>query len=317
MESGTGDMRAEIESAFSAASTQDAATTVTESSTTPAPATPAPTQTEQAVSQTTTPEAEPGPVPYARFKEVNESANLSKKQLEQLAWAQGIKPEHAHEWVKFYQRASVDPVAAVIEQVDTLVRMKPESAASIRSWAARTLGTRQISQEIADPDPEPTPDIQLEDGRAVYSAAQLAKRDDWRERRLESRFDEKLKPLQQNAYKTQADAEYARIAAESTAAGARDVEAMKAQPHFWENRTAIRDKMAADPDLSLREAYAQVFIEKVVPQLNQATASTLQKKVSASSANPSRPSGATPPPPKDFREALEQLGPEVLAQLGH
>lgn len=310
MDGATGDMAAAVEAAFSAATP---AATTESPQTEPASATTTPAVDSPTAATQTTPEAEPGPVPYARFKEVNESANLTKKELEQLAWAKGIKPEHAPELARFYQRVtSGDPLQAYLDELGQLVAARPDMAGPLKSWAARTLGTRaQQAQEQAqavDPDTyqEPQPDIALEDGRAVYSAAQLKKREEWLERRWESKVDAKLQPLQETANKQQADAIFAKVQAESKAAGIRDVEAMKARPHFEELKSDIRERMLADPQLTLREAYNVSFMEKVVPQLAAGKAATLQQKVGASSANPSRPSGAVAAPPKDFREALER-----------
>lgn len=314
MDGATGDMAAAVEAAFSAASP---AATTDSSQTTPESASTTSAESGTAVTTPQSSEPEPGPVPYARFKEVNEAANLTKKELEQLGWAKGIDAAHSKELVNFYQRlrSSPDPASVFLEELDHLRSTRPESAASLRSWAARVLGTRASSQEV-DPDPEPAADIQLEDGRAVYSAGQLAKAIEWRERRFESRMDEKLKPLQQSAHQTEADKIFAQKSAEAQQYATQTISEMRQKPYFSDHEKDIHAAMKADDALSLNEAYAKVLIEKVMPKLNQATASTLQQKVRASSANPSRPSGATPPPPADFREALEQLSPEVLARMG-
>lgn len=304
MDGATGDMAAAVEAAFSAATP---AATTESPQTEPASAITTPAVDSPTAATQPTPEAEPGPVPYARFKEVNESANLTKKELEQLAWAKGIKPEHAPELARFYQRVtSGDPLQAYLDELGQLVAARPDMAGPLKSWAARTLGTRAQQDPIADPDPEPQPDIQLEDGRAVYSAQQLQKREAWLERRWESKVDAKLQPLKEFSSKQQADAITARIDAESKAYGIQTVTEMRAKPHFTELEGDIKQRMLADESLSLREAYAQSFIEKVIPQLAAGKAATLQQKVGASSANPSRPSGAVAAPPKDFREALER-----------
>lgn len=306
MDGATGDMAAAVEAAFSAAT--PAATTESTESTSP----PSATQTAQPESETTahpttqTPDPEPGPVPYTRFKEVNESLGLTKKELEQLAWAKGIKPEHAPELARFYQRVtSGDPLAAYLDELGQLVAQRPDLSGPLRSWAARTLGQRIAPPESTEDQP-PAADIALEDGRHVYSAEQLAKREAWFEKRLATQFDAKLQPLQQATHQQQADAIFAKVQADSKAAGIRDVEAMKSKPHFEELKADIRERMLADPNLSLREAYNVSFMEKVIPKLASDKAVALQQKVGASSANPSRPSGAPATPPKDFREALER-----------
>jgi len=299
MDEATGDMAAAVEAAFSAAT--PAATT--ESTEPTSAATTQPTQTDSITAATQTPDTDPGPVPYARFKEVNESAKRYEEQLKQYGW---IKPEHHQELQRFYQRVtSENPLEAYLDELGQLVAARPAFAGPLKSWAARTLGTRQQAQ-IDDPDPEPQPDIPLEDGRSVYSAVQLQKREAWLERKWESKVDAKLQPLQQSFSKREAADIQARIDADAKVYGIQTVAEMRTKPHFTELEGDIKQRMLADGNLSLREAYAQSFVEKVIPQLAAGKAATLQQKVGASSANPSRPSGAVAAPPKDFKEALER-----------
>ena len=69
------------------------------------------------------------------------------------------------------------------------------------------------------------------------------------------------------------------------------------------------DKTADVTTYTLKQAWAEVFIDKVGPQLAGQHAATVKAKVSAGSANPARPSGAPSGPPKDFDEALRAFFP--------
>jgi hypothetical protein len=301
----TGDIGAAVEAAFSASSPDAMASA---ESSTPAPASAAPTQTDQAAPPSQTPQEEFGPVPYQRFREVNEKAKLTASELQQLQWAKQIQAEHAPEIVRFYQRVRENPLT-LLDEVEHLLT-RPDTAPAVRSWAARTLGTRVASQPT-EAEVEPQPDIQLEDGRSVYSAQQQAKREQWLEQRWLSKVEDRLKPYEQDRQLTQqerADRLVEKMKIDSREHGKQEVEALKQKPYFDRLKGKIAEILTEDKDLKLstQEAYAQAFIELIVPELSAGKAATLQQKVGASSANPSRPSGAAAAPAKDFREALER-----------
>ncbi len=293
----TGDMTAAVEAAFA--------------SSTPEPATPSTTESTSASTTETpvaegTPTAEPiGPVPYERFKGVNEQLGLSKKELETLAWAKAIKSEHAPHVAAFYQRISHDPMSILEYEVKDLLS-NPQTAAQVRSWAARTLGTRVAGAAGTEPvdNGEPQPDLQFQDGTTTYSADQLRKRDAWRDAQRDSQWeqkvDQRLKPLQDyNQKQVSAD-----IRAQAKVDATTEVTALKQQPYFEEHRSDVRAAMIADESLTLKQAWAQVFIEKVIPKIQSGKAAVSVQKTQAGTANPARPSGAAPGPPKDFHEAL-------------
>ncbi len=289
----TGDMTAAVEAAFASA--------------TPAPATETTTTTPEVSPTATpvtesTPAVEPGPVPYARFKEVNDQAGLSKKELETLAWAKAIKSEHAPHVAAFYQRISQDPLSILEHEVRELLS-NPQTAPQVRSWAARTLGTRVANTGGTEPlmdDTEPPPDLQFQDGTTTYSTEQLRKRDAWRDAQLDKRVGERLKPLQQFTEQQMVE----QIKVKATADATAEVAALKQQPYFEEHKADVREAMLANTSLNLKQAWAQVFIEKVIPKISAGKAATTVQKTQAGTANPARPSGAAAGPPKDFHEAL-------------
>lgn len=303
----TGDMSAAVEAAFSA-STPDAGSTTTGDTTTPAATAPAPEIVTQAALVTTEPVE--GPVPYPRFKEVNDGYQASKKELEALAWAKGIRPEHAPHIAQFYNRVSQNPIA-MLDEVDALLA-DPRTAPAVRSWAARTLGTRTASREAPAADVMPEPDLVFEDGRKAYSAERQQQRDQWLLKQFESQIDAKLAPLAERGKAVDqivADKAYATIQSQAERDARTEIDTLKQQPHFEEHRKDIAAAMEAHPDLTLRQAWAQVFTEKVIPQLAGHQAATVKAKVQAGSANPARPSGAAASAPKDFHDALSAFFP--------
>jgi hypothetical protein len=310
----TGDMSAAVEAAFSSASTPDAGTT------TPVE-TPAPSATETAtesVSQEaaqppsdTTQATEPGPIPYQRFREVNEKAQAASKELEALGWAKGVDPKLAQSAIHLLTRAQQNPLAFT-EELE-LLRDHPTLGPQLRSWAARTLGFRNQPRPEAI-DQEPQPDIPLEDGRKFYSAEQQHKREQWLLRQWESKIDEKIEPLAKRGEQVDqivADREYQAIRAKADVDAKSEIDTLRQQyPQFDEHKAAVADVMEANPSYTLKQAWAEVFVTKVGPKLAAGQAATVKQKVQAGSANPSRPSGAAPSAPRDFEDALRQYYPQ-------
>ncbi len=292
----TGDMSSAVEAAFAASSTPEPAPTTTGEQPPSATVT-APTDVSQAAE---TPE---GPVPYTRFKEVNDGYQTSKKELEALQWAKGIRPEHTEAFSRFYANVQADPLN-MLQEVEWMLN-DPRMAPAVRSWAAKTLGTRTASRPadtVEDTGPEP--DLQFEDGRRAYSAEQQHKREQWLLGRMATQMDERITPLAERQNRTEAEKQMVAIRAQATVDARSEIDALKAQPQFEEHRKDIAAVMEAHPALNLRQAWAQVFTEKVIPKIAGQQAATVNRKVQAGSANPARPSGAATSAPADFAEAL-------------
>lgn len=308
----TGDMSAAVEAAFTA-STPDAGTTpTTEPSSASTTETPVGEVSQDAAPQTETPaNTEPGPIPYQRFKDVNDKWTAASKELESYGWAKGVNPQLAQGAIQLLTRAQQNPLAFT-EELETL-RDHPTFGPQLRSWAARTLGFRNAPRPEAV-DAMPEPDVVFEDGRKTYSDGQLQKRDQWLMRQMESKFDERLAPLAKQGEQVNrivADREYATLRARADVDAKAEIDALKQQyPQFEEHKKDIADAMEANPSFTLAQAWAQVFVSKVGPKLAAGQAAAVKQKVNAGSANPSRPSGATPSAPVDFEEALRQHFPQ-------
>jgi hypothetical protein len=311
----TGDMSAAVEAAFSSASTPDAGTTTPVE--TPAPsasetATESVSQEAATPTSETTPTQEPGPIPYSRFREVNEKAQAASKELEALGWAKGVDPQLARGAIQLLTRAQQNPLAFT-EELEAL-RDHPQFGPQLRSWAARTLGFRNAPRPEQVTEQEPQPDIPLEDGRRVYSAEQQHKREQWLLKQWESKIDERLEPLARKGQQIDqfvAEKEFAAIQAKSSADAKSEIDTLKQQyPQFWEHRERVADVMEANPRFTLSQAWAEVFVKDVGPKLAGQQAAAVNKKVQAGSANPSRPSGAPSAAPRDFEDALRQMFPQ-------
>lgn len=303
----TGDMASAVEAAFSAASTPEVATTTAVESTAPSTTETATTDVTQAAQSETTP-TEPGPIPYTRFKEVNDKAGRFEKELESLGWAKGLDPQIVQEFARVQAVAKTNPLIWT-EQLEA-VRDHPVLGPQLRSWAARTLGTRAASQPTETVDAEPMPDMEFEDGRKAYSAERQHQREQWLQRQWESKIDEKIGPLAKRAETTDAyvaEQVYSGIRAEADTKAAASIESLSKQyPQFQEHRKDVAAVMEANPRFTLEQAWAQVFVERVGPKLAGQQAATVTRKLDAGTANPSRPSGAQVTAPDGFKAALEQ-----------
>jgi hypothetical protein len=305
----TGDMSAAVEAAFSSASTPDAGTTTTVETTAPSAsetATESVSETAAPVETTTT--TEPGPIPYPRFKEVNDKWTTASKELETLGWAKGVNPQLAQSAIQLLTRAQSNPLAFT-EELETL-RDHPVLGPQLRSWAARTLGFRNQPRPEAV-EQEPQPDIEYEDGRKAYSAQRQHEREQWLLKQWESKIDERIAPLAKRGEQVDqivADREYQAIKAHAEVSAKSAIDTLKQQyPQFDEHKADVAEAMEKNPSFTLAQAWAQVFVQKVGPKLASGQAAAVKAKVNAGSANPSRPSGALPEPAKDFREELARL----------
>jgi hypothetical protein len=311
----TGDMTSAVEAAFAASSTPEPAPTTTVEPGAPSASETATGDVSQAAAPPTetTTTTEPGPIPYPRFKEVNDKWTAASKELEGYGWAKGINPQLAQSAIQLLNRAQQNPLAFT-EELEAL-RDHPQFGPQLRSWAARTLGTRIASRQTELPVDEtmPEPDLHFEDGRKSYSDQQLQKRDQWLLKQWESKIDEKVAPLANKSAATEkyvADQVYSSIQTKATADAKTEIDALRQQyPQFDEHKATVAEVMEANPTYTLKQAWADVFISKVGPQLAGQQAAAVRQKTQAGSANPSRPSGAPPSAPKDFHEALAQHFP--------
>lgn len=250
-----------------------------------------------------TPPSKKGPIPFevhekaltnARSKAVEEA----KSQIEQevrsrYAWTESIEEPDRAELMALYHGLKTDLIGTLTTLIDN-ASQHPTHAQALRSQAARLLNAARRVQGEASQDDEPPPDIPLEDGRAVYSAEQLRKRDDWRERRLVSQFDQKLQPFQQAQAR---QAEEGRWQATLQSAREQLVE-WRHEPHFQALEPDIKALMTEHPTWSVERAYAKVLTTKVLPTASQQgrtdMLADIHRKAGAGTLNPQQTTTATP-----------------------
>jgi hypothetical protein len=166
----------------------------------------------------------------------------------------------------------------------------------------------------AEPEGPPPPDVRLEDGSEFYSAKQLAKLHEWKDKQ----YEQKLNALEQRYQPLVAERHLSRLRAESDAEAGQTLAQCRAEwPSFPALEGDIKQRMTANPQLSLERAYIQAFAAKGLPAIQQqhATdrASQLTRKAAASAPPPGAP---RPVVPLRYNErSTRDIASEVFANL--
>jgi hypothetical protein len=241
-----------------------------------------------------------GPIPFDRHQAV--VTNTRRKALSEFGIEEQATPDDVRTAIGMLKWAKAD-ARGLIRAIQSQIGDEATTAAAAPSKPAEA------------EDPEPEPDIPLQDGRAVYSA------------------DQQKAWLKWNARQERAEA--AREAREQeTLAGTRRVEARHAVaeaetwPFFNELRPKIKELLAAVPrerwsPAALHQAYLTVYktegvrLQREAWQKEQdaARVSQLQRKSAASSAQPNAAQPVTPKPhsQKSMRERATEIYDRMAA----
>jgi hypothetical protein len=282
--------------ASSAAPSTAATETVTTTASTPAPASEAPASSPD---PTAAPASDPGPIPYTRFKEVND-------QLASLRWAKDVDQaavRQAEHLGRLYQTDRVGYLRNVIAEA----LADQEIAPLIRSEAARVLaGARGQA-----PEPAIEPDIPVYDGNGqlvnqTFSAERVQQ---IVQRAVAEAIGKEVAPIKKTFAEQQAQAK----AASERQQMERKVDAIYARveklPHFKEHSAAIAEAMKNHPDADPAEQVYLAWADVVLPTLDQKSQAKLlghlQTQAAGASVAPNASQSTAPPKFKTFREAAE------------
>ena len=184
----------------------------------------------------------------------------------------GALTEKNTKFTEIESRVNVaDTVGAIMEQDDErFIRMLAQANPKYQRYlTVLDQPAVETKQQTVD-DPEPEPDYDLGDGRKTYSLEGLKKRDEWKERQLERKFDKKLSdrfsPIEQERQvrekQQQDEARVREIHTTAEKAVARTIERASKWPQFTENEAEIAKALDANPSLELVDAYMQVVMPK-------------------------------------------------------
>jgi hypothetical protein len=237
-----------------------------------------------------------------RYEALRDAREQAKTLKETYGW---LKPDHAprvREFIEHYQR---DPVTALVENLQGLLQ-DPRYAPQLQA----------LMGQQGSADPEPQPDYQATDGTPVRSAANQAEWNEWRERRFEQKFSEKLRPLEQHLQTTQRQAHLAELQTKADTKAKALLEPYLGDQYFQEHRADIRARFQEyvgemPGESALHRAYVEIIREKVLPGLSTAGAQSvvrqLNQKPGATGPNPARPTAASSSKKRyaDFGEAMD------------
>lgn len=285
------------------------------------------TTTPPAAAQPGSPEATPTPddrspfIPRARFDEVNGRLKTAEAWKQQYGWAEQIPQADLQQALDIARQASADPVAYVQTLIAEL-QAHPTHGAALRSLAAKALAAGR--GQSANAMPEPDVAITDADGNVVgqtYSAAMLAKRDEWLTQQVLAKVDERYAPTRETAEQIKQQAQAAKdLAAGQQFATDFTSELKELYPTFDQHKTAIGQDVvrqlaklpAGDPrgnDPAYLESITLRAAQRIIggstrSQAESAVLDSLKQKAAASSAV--HPHAATASTPKRI-DSFNQL----------
>lgn len=281
------------------------------------PTTTAATTVDQSASTTTTPTAttppaEPGPVPYSRFDEVNrrmkDAEAAARTVRERLGDLVDVDPGELRQSRQLFAALRNDPSGTLGHMVLAL-QNDPEQGPKVASALGRLLSgfKRQGGGEAAE-EAEPQPDLQADNGTPLYSAPQLRKWQAWQQKQTEAAFQRRLGPLE-NLHQRLTQAEQtARANQQADSMASQMVAEARTWDGFKDHEPDIIAALDANPKWGLERAYIEVMRTKVLPSYQakaQADAvAKLTTTAAASTGSPSSGSGSAPVKTDSFEEAL-------------
>jgi len=253
-----------------------------------------------------------GSIPVPRVRKILENARAKgraevEQQLQTLAWAKEVDRAQAEEAMRVYQFANQNPVE-FYRAVTERLRSDP----TLRTEVERIWQPAQQPAAAPQQSDRPEPDVLLEDGRLVYSATQMEKLLDWKERLIEGQISQRLEPIEKERKLT---AQMHRIEAESK----RVYEDVVKWPGMAdaENRKAVAELMISQR-IPVDVAYRQVVLPKLTDtksieeRVRKQVLAELKLKGRASTENPQRVASSSENyKGKSIREILEATADEL------
>lgn len=261
------------------------------SSSSPAPASVAPTS-EPSSAASSSVSTEPGPVPYARFKEINDKLKQATDRVSSYGWV------------------DTDPLSVV----DRLAQ-HPQYSKQLLARAAKLLQSQRAPAPVQAQTEEPAPDVPIVDQNGyqtgqTYSAAQLKKWQEWNWTQRETALNSRLEPLEQLNQRIQQGEQRAQIQQQADQMAGERIAELRQNPFYVEHEAAIKQAFMDHPEWgdNIDRAINFVF-SQVLPSLKQRGGdemlATLQTKAAGAGVRPGGAVAAAPPKFKGFGTALE------------
>lgn len=258
-----------------------------------------------------------GPIPPDRHKRILERTREKVAQETRAAFEQEHGP-----WLSLKSQFTPDEFRTLVPTLKDLasnpVRFMQQTAQELGYQLVPITAPAPARPAHAAPGPidEPQPDLQLEDGRMLYSADQQAKRDQWLMSQIKGDLSKELQPFRAYQEQQKEQAFLGRIEQ-----SAREKFAEVAQYEgFEELRPKIAEIMANDKRYGLEGAYLRAYKEAYLPtrdaKIRQSALDEQHQKARAagSSLTPTRrvtaENGPTSPPTTAdiLRQKAAELG---------
>ncbi len=237
-------------------------------------------------------------MPYARFKEVNDSLKSAKEFRDK------------HGWVEQFQ---TDPLPYLEQWLDQLSG-HPEMGPKLAAKAARMLQSRRgAAAPQASEEPQPNIPIQDAQGNVVgytFDAKQQKAWQEWNWQQREAALNDRLKPLEdmrQDAVQRQEMQQLHETSMRETHA---TLSELRANPVFAEHEPKIKAALIEHPEwgADVQRAFVHVLTTQVLPTLSDTTSrkvlDSLANKAGGATVNPGGASASQMPKFKSHKDAL-------------
>lgn len=279
----------------------------------------APTIEEPPPDQTASDPSKQGPIPFAAHKQALENARLKAAEETQQRlvqeWQTQVAPvlPYVNAIAQDAQNGSIDGLTSLIAEY----AKNPQLGPQIRSFFGRMLSMQRGQAQTPPADARPEPDLQTADGALVYSAQQQQALEEWRDRQWQQRLQQTIQPFQQQHEQTVQQQRVQQAQSQAMQWATQQLTEFRADPDFPAHEAIVKERMAANPSLSLDRAWQQVYRDVVVPKKlamgNQQYLEAAAKKSRGSSPDPAASAPAHPRRARTEDEALDQVFDQYLA----
>lgn len=270
-----------------------------------------------------TPDTKPkGPIPYQRHEAI-----LKTTREKVAAETRAVVDQELGPWRSVMSSFRPEDFAPVVDKLALLSR---DPVAFHRELSQELQRNGLLPSQPAPPtraaqsEAMPEPDlINPETGELIYSATQLQKALDWRDRQSEQKRQAEIEPLLQSHRQAQQEREYSQV---KTTADKHASEAI-AEASQWEAFDELKPKIAAlmrnDRRWSLEGAYNRVFQTEYLPTIKAKERASVVAELNAkgraanSAVSPSSrsQSGVSVNGQKDFHSELRRVLEETGASI--
>lgn len=255
-----------------------------------------------------------GPIPFDVHHTALANARAAvAKEWEPYAWAKDVPQASLSRMSNIAERMSSDPLGFLSTYYEEL-QNHPTHGPAVRSWAAKTLGSKPGKA------PDLTPDLDITDanGQVVSQTFSAARVQQIVQHAVSEAISKEVAPLKQDQQQRQAsehaatEAQRVKTATDESIAFITDLVGND-DAHL----TAVGEALAANPSWSAERAAAHVLKTVIMPGLSKtervSVLADIAKKPAASTVSPGRSTTAVPT--RDADKSWEQLFEERSAAL--